>query len=163
MPAITRLLGVLLTATAIAGTSVAVATGGQGGPAPKLVQVSYAETDDGSSPARSLQAFARRAESVKFATRYDGSRATAGSRYNSHITDTDLHGDEVRHPWVLVRKDGGKRVLRLVHDALVEQGSAKVRVMARGGGRRDDARVSIVLADCSQDPPFYPVSCEVKP
>lgn len=148
---------------AITAIPAAGAIAGPGGQPPKLVQLSYAESDDGSSPRRSLQAFARRAESVKFITRYDGERATAGSRYASHITDTDLHGDEVRHPWVLVRRDGGKRVLKLVHEALFARGSAKVRVIARGGGHRSKTRVPIVLADCAREPPFYPVSCEVRP
>jgi hypothetical protein len=141
--------------------AVAVA-GAAGGAKPKLVQLSYEESDDGSSPPKALSAYFRRAELVKFVTRYDGDRATGGSRYNDSITDTDLHG-EARHPWRLIRRDGGKRVLKLIHAALVETGDARVKVIARGNGRRIVDRVLIVLADCSQDPPFYPVSCEVRP
>ena len=160
-----RAVGTLALVAALAAISAAVAIAGPGGARqpPQLVQLSYAESDDGSSPKRSLYAFARRAASVKFVTRYDGDRARAGTRYRSSITDTDLHGHDVRHPWALVRRDGGKRVLRLIHDALFERGSARVRVIARGGGNRVVTGVSIVLAECSQDPPFYPVSCEVRP
>ena len=139
--------------------------GGPPGPhalPPKLVQLSYEESDDGSSPPKALSAFFRRADVVKFATRYQGDRARGDSRYNDSITDTDLHG-EARHPWRLIRHGGGKRVLKLIHRALVEMGEAKVRVIGRGNGRRTRDKVLIVLADCAQDPPLYPVSCEVKP
>ena len=135
---------------------------GAGAP-PKVVQISYAESDDGSSPAKRLYAFVRRADAVRFATRYEGKRATAGSRYRPSITDTDLHGKEVRHPWSLVRKNGGRRVLRLVAKALDERGVATIRVRARGAGGVDKVRVRMKLAQCSQDPPLYPVDCEVRP
>jgi hypothetical protein len=140
--------------------SVAVAEAG--GRAPKLVQLSYEESNDGSSPPKALSAFFRRAEAVKFVTRHDGARARGDSRYNQSITDTDLHG-EASHPWRLIRRGGGKRVLRLIHRSLVDTGEAKVRVIARGNGRRTVDKVLITLADCAQDPPLYPVSCEVRP
>jgi hypothetical protein len=140
--------------------SVAVAQAGGG--APKLVQLSYEESDDGSSPPKALSAFFRRADAVKFVTRHHGRRARGDSRYNDSITDTDLRG-EARHPWRLIRRGGGKRVLKLIHRSLVDNGEAKVRVIARGGGRRTVDNVRIVLADCAQDPPLYPVSCEVRP
>ncbi len=165
MAAARRAVGTLALVAACAAIFAGGAIAGPGGSRqpPKLVQLSYAESDDGSSPKRSLYAFARRAASVKFVTRYDGDRATAETRYRSHITDTDLHGHDARHPWALVRKDGGKRVLELIHDALFDHGSAKVRVVARGGGNRVATGFAIVLAECSQDPPLYPVSCEVRP
>jgi hypothetical protein len=129
---------------------------------PKLVQLSYAESDDGSSARRALFAFERRADKVKFATSYDGDRALARSVYRSNITDRDLH-PAARHPWALVRKNGGKQVLGLIHEALFERGFAHVRVISRGNGRRNADGVRIVLGDCAQEPPLYPVSCEVKP
>jgi hypothetical protein len=152
-------IGLLALVTALGLVGAAHAGGGG---KPKLVQLSYEESDDGSSPPKALSAYFRRAELVKFVTRYHGDRASGTSRYNDSITDTDLHG-EARHPWRLIRRGGGKQVLKLIHAALVETGDARVKVIARGNGRRVVDRVLIVLADCSQDPPFYPVSCEIRP
>lgn len=145
---------------ALAGGAVAGAQGG--GAKPKLVQLSYEESDDGSSPPKALSAFFHRAERVRFFTGHDGDRARAGARYVESITDTDLHG-EARHPWRLIRRDGGKWVLKLIHRSLEERGDAQVKVIARNNGRRTVDRVLIVLADCAQDPPLYPVSCDVNP
>ncbi len=145
---------------ALAGAAVTAAQGG--GTKPKLVQLSYEESDDGSSQPKALSAFFRRAEGVKFVTRHDGHRARGDSRYSESITDTDLNG-EASHPWRLIRRGGGKRVLKLIHRSLVDTGKAKVRVIARGNGRRTVDNVVIALADCAQDPPLYPVSCEVRP
>ena len=154
-----------MTAALVGGLLLVFAEGGIAGAGalPKVVQISYAESDDGSSPAKRLYAFVRRADVVRFATRYEGKRATAGTRYRPNITDTDLHGKDVRHPWSLVRKDGGRRVLRLVAKALDERGVAKVRVRARGAGGVDRVRVRVKLAECAQEPPLYPVDCEVRP
>jgi len=161
MAGFARVSGALLLALAL-GTASAGAAAESGGQPPKLVQLSYSESDDGSSPKRALYAFARRAEKVRFVTRYDGERATARSRYVSSITDTDLNG-EARHPWALIRRNGGKQVLGLIHEALFASGSAKVMVVARGNGRKRERKVKILLAECTPDPPLYPVSCEVKP
>jgi hypothetical protein len=126
-----------------------------------VVQLSYSEVNDGSSPRYRLQGFARRTDSLTFRTRSRGKTATARSRYNKSITDTDLRGD-ARHPFVLQRKGGGRRVLKLIRGALSERGVAKVRVRAKGEGGVDSVRLKIVLAECSQEPPFYPVDCEVR-
>jgi hypothetical protein len=131
---------------------------------PKVIQLSYDESNDGSSPRRALYAFVRYSpDAVNFATRYHGRRATAKSRYRPNVTDTDIRGERARHPWALVREGGGRRVLRLVHKALKQRGVANVRTRARRDGLIDDVRLRIVLSKCAQDPPFYPVSCEVKP
>ena len=76
----------------LAGAAVTAAQGG--GAKPKLVQLSYEESNDGSSPPKALSAFFRRAERVRFMTRHDGDRARGCPRYNvESITDTDLHGE----------------------------------------------------------------------
>ena len=64
---------------------------------------------------------------------------------------------------MLQRKDGGRRVLKLVRQALDGRGVAKLRLRVRGDGGVDALRLRIVLANCSQEPPLYPVDCEVRP
>jgi len=155
----------LIVASAV--TSGAEAAGAQNERAshpPKVIQISYDESDDGSSPHRALQAFVRYSpDSVNFATRYHGRRATAKTRYRPNVTDTDIRGEKARHPWALIREGGGRRVLRLIHKSLKQRGFAKLRTRARRDGLLDDVRTRIVLSKCAQDPPLYPVSCEVKP
>jgi hypothetical protein len=177
LPPLARLFSVFaapkrLTAWLVALVALALtcAAGAAGAPserasrAPKVIQLSYDESNDGSSPRRALYAFVRYApDAVNFATRYHGRRATAKTRYRPNVTDTDIRGERARHPWALVRKGGGRTVLRLVHKALKQRGVAKVRTRARRDGLIDDVRLRIVLSKCAQDPPFYPVSCEVRP
>jgi hypothetical protein len=38
---------------------------------------------------------------------------------------------------------------------------AKVRIRAKRDGLLDDLRLTIVLAKCAQEPPIYPVDCEI--
>lgn len=128
---------------------------------PSLVQVSYEESDDGSSPPFNLSAYGKKIDALRFTTRYGGERASGEAKFNGSITDTDLNG-EASHPWSLIRKGEGKRVIKLVHKQLFETGVAKVRIRARGDGEHLDQTVEIRLSECSQDPPFYPVSCEVE-
>jgi hypothetical protein len=129
-----------------------------------VIQVSYDESNDGSSPRRALFAFVRYStQSVDFATRYRGRSAKARTRYRPNVTDTDIHGRRARHPWALVREGGGRRVLRLIHNSLENRGFANVRARARRDGLLDDARVRIAVSRCAQDPPLYPLSCEVRP
>jgi hypothetical protein len=126
--------------------------------------VSYDESNDGSSPRRALYAFVRYpTDTVTFATRYHGHSARGRTRYRSDITDTDIHGERASHPWALIRRGGGRRVFRLVHRSLRQRGFANVRARARRGALVDAGRVRIVLSRCAQDPPLYPVSCEVRP
>ena len=130
---------------------------------PKVVQIGYSETDDGSSPPFALDAFLYRADAVRFTTRYGGERATGEAKYLDHVTDTNIHeSGEARHPWSLIRKGEGKQVIDLIADSLAARGVAKVRIRARGNGLHEDVAVEIRLAECSQDPPFYPVGCEIK-
>ena len=146
----------------LVAVAAAVGTAAHGGAKPKLVQLSYEESDDGSSPPKALSAFFRRAERVRFFTGFREDRAGAPARYVESITDLDLHG-EARHPWRLIRRDGGNFVLKLIHASLEQRGDARVKVIARNDGRRTVDRVLIELADCAQDPPLYPVSCEIRP
>ena len=141
-------------AMAIAAQPAAAAGG------PSLVQVSYEESDDGSSPPFNLSAYGKKIDALRFTTRYGGERASGEAKLGNSV-DTDLNG-EARNPWSLVRKGEGKRVIKLVHKQLFETGAAKVRIRARGDGEHLDQTVEIRLSECSQDPPFYPVSCEVE-
>ena len=127
---------------------------------PKLVQLSYEESKDGTSKRYNLSAFAHKADSVVFAVRRHHRRITAPGRYNDHITDTDLRPGDASHPWEVNRREGGRRVLKAVRASLSHDGMATVRVTARGRGK-DKAKVKVVVADCTQDPPFYPLSCEI--
>lgn len=152
---------------ALAAALLAIAAPAAAGPAPptpdkpKLVQLYYAEVDDGSSPRYRLHGHARHTESLRFKVRYRGKAAAAGSRYDKSITETDLRG-EAKHPFVVRRDRGGRRALKLIRKALAKRGVAKVRVRARGEGGVDSARLRIVLSRCSLEPPFYPVDCEVR-
>ncbi len=100
---------------------------------------------------------------MRFATTYRGRRASAPGRYRADITDTDIHGREAKHPWTPDRKQGGHKVIRLVHRSLHERGFSTVRLRAKNGGESDRVRVRIDLADCASDPPLYRVDCEIRP
>jgi hypothetical protein len=128
---------------------------------PRLVQLSYEESRDGASRRYNLSAFVHKADRVTFAVRRHHRRLTATSRYNSHVTDTDLKPEDASHPWEIVRKGGGRKVLRKLRRALRHHGQATVRVIAQRGERRDKAKVRIRVAACTEDPPFYPLSCEI--
>ena len=128
---------------------------------PRLVQLSYEESKDGTSKRYNLSAYAHKADRVTFAVRKHHRRLTATARYNSHVTDTDLKPEDASHPWEIVRKGGGKKVLRKVRRALRHHGATTVRVIAQRGDKRDKAKVRVVVADCTQDPPLYPLSCEI--
>jgi hypothetical protein len=128
---------------------------------PKLVQLSYEHSRDGSSKHFNLSAYAHNADSVRFTVRRHHAPISAPGRYNDHVTDTDLHPEDARHPWEVDRKHGGKAVLKAVRSSLKRKGAAIVRVMARNGGARDKAKVRIDVADCAMDPPLYPLSCEI--
>ena len=152
----------VLVGVALAAVALAAGSGAAAGSKPKVVEVYYAESDDGSSANRRFEMAIRRAEAVRYATRYQGRHARAAAEYKTH-SDTGYGGDAA-HPWRAVAGAGGKKLKRLIHDALTETGRAKVRVNARGdSGGRLRQRIEIVLADCAQDPPFYPISCTVKP
>jgi hypothetical protein len=126
---------------------------------PNVVQLSYEQTDHGVS----VQAYAYRTDVLRFRTSYEGEMETADSRYNRHITDTDIDArGEARHPWVLLRNRAGKHVRQLIRESLHERGTAVVRILAHREGRVDDVRARINLSECSLDPPLYPVSCEVE-
>lgn len=151
-------------AAAIATAVLALApAAAQATPGPKLVQLSYGESFDGSYPVRDLGAYAYRVDAMRFTTRYGGERASAQARYDDSVTDTDIdaHG-EARHPWKLVRRNGGSDVIALIRHSLEDRGFAKVRVRARGDGRHLDRAIVIDLSECSSDPPIYPVSCEIR-
>ena len=150
----------LLLAAAVLASSAAAGSGKRAMADPTLVQVAYEESDDGTSAHRQLSAFAEHASSVTFAVRIHHERVVAGATYDSHVTDTDLHGD-AKHPWVLSRAGDGREVVGRIHDALRKQGEKTVWVRAAGDSGVDKRKVSIVLSGCTQDPPFYPVSCQI--
>jgi hypothetical protein len=149
-------------AAAVAPTAPGDSREAGGGPQPRVIQLSYSEVNDGSRPRLNLMAFSRRTDSVRLTTRYEGKQATAKTRYAKNITDTDINGNRAKHPFVLVRQGGGKRVVKLVRKSLDERGEARVRIRAARGGAVDAIKLRIVLARCSQDPPLFPVDCEVE-
>ncbi len=133
----------------------AVAAPGSG---PKVTVLSYFNRDDGSLPHRVLMANARRTEALRFSTVFHGKHGSAAAAYDDNIGRrlTD------KHPWVLQHNaSGGGRVYKLIRDALAERGSAAVRVRARRGDRVDTVKLKIRVADCSEDPPFYPLDCTI--
>jgi hypothetical protein len=152
--------GISLLAGGMLASSAAAGSGDRAQAKPALVQVAYEESDDGTSAQRQLSAFAQRADSVTFAVRIHRERVVAGSKLNTHVVDTDLHGD-AKHPWVLSREGAGKEVLGRIHDALRKNGDKTVWVRADGASGVDKRKVSIVLSECTLDPPFYPVSCQI--
>ena len=156
---------VLVAASLASGVAVGAAAGhpreGSGAPQPRVIQLSYSEVNDGTFPRTRLMAFARRTDSVKLATRFNGRHPTADTRLDKSITDTDIKGN-AKHPFVVIRKGGGRRVVKLVRKSLAERGQARVRVRAERDGRVDAIKLRIVLARCAMDPPLFPVDCEVK-
>lgn len=144
------LLALLMAATGLAGT----------GGGPRVIQLSYSRSDDGSTPHTVLQAFARRTKALRFSTAFHGRRASAPARFNSHVTDTDLHG-QASHPWELEHGGPGGRVYELVRRSLAERRSAAVRVRARRGDRVDRVKLKIRVSKCAKDPPFYPLDCTI--
>jgi hypothetical protein len=157
-------LAALLCGAGVASGAVASQSSGGASRAkgsPKIIQLSYIETSDQGADRR-LQAFARHTHGMHFATSYKGEKAKAPGKYNSHVTDTDIHGRRARHPWEPDRKQGGGDVIRLVHQALHQRGVAEVRLRARKSGEVDKARVRIDRDKCASDPPLYPLDCEVK-
>jgi hypothetical protein len=155
-----------LIASSIAVLAAAQATAGEqdgrgGERGPKVVQLQFSSGRGVGE--KSLQAYAYRTEVLRFRTSYDGDRETADSRYRENVTDTDVDArGEARHPWEMLKKGGGKQVIRMIRQSLRDRGVAVVRVLAHGGDKLDDPRVRIELSECSEDPPIYPISCEVK-
>jgi hypothetical protein len=159
---ITRTWTLAVIALAVGCTTLAGPSDARQVRPPKLVQVSYYEDrEDGRR--YNLQAHALRTDDLTFSVRRDGRRIVAAAKLNKRISDTDLQG-EARHPWVPVRNNAGKRLIRAVVDKLYDNGEVRLRIRLKRGGISDRARVRIVLSDCSTDPPPYPdPDCEVKP
>jgi hypothetical protein len=123
---------------------------------PKVIQLSYSQSSDQGD---SLLAFARRTDSLRFAIHYRGAEASAPARRSSTF-DTDLDGAASRG-WKPKPEQGGREVKRLIRESLAERGEARVRTRAKRDGLLDDHRWVLVLSKCSQEPPLYPVDCEV--
>ena len=128
---------------------------------PRLVQLSYEHSRDGSSKHFNLSAYAHNADSIRFIVRRHHDPLAASGRFNHHVTDTDLHPEDASHPWEADRRHGGKAVIKAIRSSLKRKGTATVRVIARQGDARDKAKVRIDVADCAMDPPLYPLSCEI--
>jgi hypothetical protein len=155
-------IAIVATLGLLAGSADAEHRAGKG---PELVQLSYDESNDGSSKRYNLSAYARRADAVTFSARLHHERLTAKAKFNESVTDTDLGNGPSSHPWEIVRKGNGKRVLRRIRRSLNREGMATVRVRIKGGGAGGTAkdRITIDAMDCSMDPPLYPLSCEIRP
>lgn len=136
----------------IAAAAVAVAAiippSAMAAKAPRIVELHYFVRDDGILPHTVLEANVRRADSVRFATVFHGKHASAPARRD---------GDE----WEL-RHEDGSRLYRLIRRSLRERGSASVRIRARSGEGTDRVKLKVRAADCSMDPPFYPLDCTVE-
>jgi hypothetical protein len=100
-----------------------------------------------------LAAIARRTDSLTFTTRYRGRQASVPAKIDSHRPR--------RSDWEPIRRQGAARVYRLIRKALDRRGVASVRARAKRDGLVDDHRWRIVLAQCSQGPPSYPLYCEI--
>jgi hypothetical protein len=155
-------LGLLLVAsvTASFAASQAVSASEQRPRPPKVIQLSYAQWYE--EPGGSLGAFARgHPDSLRFTTRYRGRQASVPAERTDTV-DTDLPRccDE---SWEPIRHQGAARVYRLIRKALNRRGVVKVRTRVKRGALADVHRWRIVLARCSQDPPSYPVDCEIAP
>ncbi len=131
---------------------------------PSLVQVTYSEAPGQQGPDRVLEAFARRTDSVKFHTAFKHRRVSSPGRYDPNVTDTDLRGNRAKHPWKPNRRRGGSRLISLVHRSLNQRGFANVTVRAsheRTGTDTVRFQISLASADCTLDPPLYPIDCTV--
>jgi hypothetical protein len=157
--ALLALLLVALVAASLAASQAVSATEQRSRP-PKVIQLGYAQWYE--EPGGSLGAFARgHPDSLRFTTRYRGRQASVPAKQTDTV-DTDLPRccDE---SWEPIRRRGAARVYRLIRKALNRRGVAKVRTRVKRGGLADAHRWRIVLARCSQDPPSYPVDCEIAP
>lgn len=124
----------------------------------KLDRLYYADVRDGSSPRYHLEAYAKRADSLRFTISHDGDRANAPGLFRD---DTREKGKADQ--WVVDREHGGRRVLTLIRAALEERGAARVVVRMRGFHARAKIVAVIVRAECNVDPPSYPLTCIVEP
>ena len=152
----------LMFALALFALSAMAFTAQAGGGSPRLVQLDYHEEPGAQGRDQHLGAHVKNADSVRFATGFDGRKARASGRYRESITDTDIHDPEAKHPWVPAGSAGHK-VVKLVRESLDENERATVRLRMKNGSQVEKERVVIELSECSQDPPLYPVSCDVKP
>jgi hypothetical protein len=158
---IVALLAPLLVAsvTASLAASQGVSASEQRSRPPKVIQLSYGQWYE--EPGGSLAAFARRTDSLRFTTRYRGRQASVPAKQTG-LFDTNLPRC-CNEGWEPIRHRGAARVYRLIRKALNRRGVAKVRTRVKRGGLADVHRWRIVLAQCHQDPPSYPVSCEIAP
>jgi hypothetical protein len=136
---------------------------------PKVLSLSYYEGGD-TSPLRDMSVVARHANSVKFATRFDGERASAPGRHISgdaggtpgcRANDPPRNLPPRCRPWHPIRRHGGSEVIQLTDQSLDETGEAKIRIRARRKDQVDDIFLVIVDAECGHDPPIYPRTCRV--
>src|SRR4051812_43835520 len=114
----------LLVGVGVAAGAAVTASADRANHRPEVIQLSYGESSDQGADRR-LEAFARHTHGMHFATTYKGEKASAPGKYNSHVTDTDIHGRKARHPWEPDREKGGGDVVRLVHEALHQRGVAE--------------------------------------
>jgi hypothetical protein len=129
-----------------------------------MVQLSYSEAPGQQGPDRSLEAFVRRADSLKFHTAFKHEHVTSPGRYDPDVTDTDIHGNRAKHPWKPDRRRRGSRLISLVHRSLNQRGFANVTVRVGNemtGTFITRIRIDLSSADCTLDPPLYPIDCTV--
>jgi hypothetical protein len=155
-------LGVALLVALALFWAAALPVGARPARVAKVIQLSYGETPGQQGPNRTLEAFSRRTDSLKFTTAFKHEQVRVPGRYDPDVTDTDIDGRRAKHPWKPNRRQGGSHLISLVHRSLSQRGFARVTISARHE-RAGTAivQVTIDLADCTLDPPRYPISCEI--
>ena len=151
---------VLLVGIAVCGPASVGAH--RGDRAPNVIQLSYSESSGDVGANRRLEAFARHTHGMHFATTYRGQKASAPGKYDSSVTDTDIHGRKARHPWEPDRKKGGGDVVRLVHEALHQRGVARCGCAPGRAARSTRCGCESIGTSARPTPPLYPLDCELK-
>jgi hypothetical protein len=148
------LLALLLVASVTASSSEA----GRG-PGPKVLKVWYLDDPEDGWRHR-LEVDALRTHALRFAVRHRGRNVGAKMERRSKTGD--------RSVWAPTRDADGrgaesKRMIRAFTHALDRRGRVRIRIRAKGNGRVDDVRGTIVRSECYIDPPLYPgPDCTVK-
>ena len=108
---------------------------------PKLLRLYYSNGNEGLGANNSLSVIARRAEAVRFKTRY----RERASRARARLSDAGPKNQE----WNVILDRAGRKATRLIRNALNDGATARVRVTARnkGGHSRATARLDTSVCD----------------
>jgi len=137
-------VAVIAALAVLAFASLAPAAG-----SPRVKEMHYFVRDDGILPHTVLKADVKRADAVRFAVVFEGRHASVAGRLDGGIT------------WEMRHQGRGGKVYKLIRRSLHRRGSASVRIRARNEGGSDRVKLKIRASDCTMDPPFYPLDCEI--